>query len=445
MGILICGEPRSIDLVIDNITSIFSQTFDISLYICTNYKYVPETHVKKTLILNDQHDNEFRNALNYSFKLHHGIPLFNDECDLYLIIRSDSIIEKWSFDINSIDPDALYFPKVHMNQFTSFTNDRINDSIILTKNPNLLSGLYKSMTKDTTFLDIGIYKYIQENKIKYYLMDIQYKLILYKCNVIAISGDSGSGKTTMMKCMRPLLGEKDTLLLETDRYHKWERGNKNYDKYTHLNPYANNVEKMCEDVYNLKIGNEIYQVDYDHDTGRFTGKEKIESKQNIIICGLHTLYDTQMNKILDLKIFMDTDRELMKSWKIQRDVIERGYTMEKVMNQILFRESDYEKYIASQKEAADILVQFDENTEDNTIQGNLLIKNHEMSSRILKFIVKYSYVTVYIDNCLQVKLKGDVDYVIDDPILSDILCKNESIYKNSFYKEIFILLYKIIM
>ena len=55
-----------------------------------------------------------------------------------------------------------------------------------------------------------------------------------------------------------MLFEKETCILETDRYHKWERGNENYKTYTHLNPYANHLERMSEDVFQYKIGQDVY-------------------------------------------------------------------------------------------------------------------------------------------------------------------------------------------
>ena len=45
---------------------------------------------------------------------------------------------------------------------------------------------------------------------------------------------------------------------------------------------------MSNDVFNLKLGNDIYQVDYDHITGKFTKPEKIENKNTVILCGLHS-------------------------------------------------------------------------------------------------------------------------------------------------------------
>ena len=100
-----------------------------------------------------------------------------------------------------------------------------------------------------------------------------------------------------------------------------ERGNENYKRYTHLNPCANYLERMSEDIFQYKIGEDVYQVDYNHDTGKFTQKQKIENKKNLVLCGLHTLYQKDINKLLNLKIFLDTDRELIKNGKLKEMLI----------------------------------------------------------------------------------------------------------------------------
>jgi uridine kinase len=146
-------------------------------------------------------------------------------------------------------------------------------------------------------------------------------------------------------------------MLECDRYHKWERTNKNWKDVTHLNPKANYITKMNEDVFNLKVGNEIYQVDYDHHTGKFTEKQLINPSDNLIVCGLHSLYNDN-DSIYNLKIFMDTDEQLKKKWKIKRDVTERGYSIDKVLDSIKKRENDFQEYISPQKNNADLIIKF---------------------------------------------------------------------------------------
>ena len=55
---------------------------------------------------------------------------------------------------------------------------------------------------------------------------------------------------------------------------------------------------------------------------------------------------------------MDTDDTLKKKWKISRDVTERGYSVEEVLQNIKKREKDYTKYIDPQKDNADLIIRF---------------------------------------------------------------------------------------
>ena len=353
-----------------------------------------------------------------------------------MIIRTDLIIG--TFDLNNINDNIIYFSNKNINQFSMNESNRINDNIIITKSYDLLYNfvkLYDYNILNTNYLDVVLYNFMN---LPYKLIDIEYKLILSRCNIIAIAGDSGSGKSTLLKALGPLFNNSDILSLETDRYHKWERGNENYKKYTHLNPYANHLEKLYEDVYDLKIGNDIYQVDYDHHTGKFTSKEEIKSRDNILICGLHTLYDNKMKELIDIKIYVDTDRKLLKEWKIQRDVTERGYSMEKVLAQINARENDYETHILVQKEKSDLIINFYEDFE-NIIQCNLIINNKNFINKLLKDLVELKYNIQFVEDFLIIKLKNEI--CIENNIINNIFNKN--IFKSNYYKEIFYIIYLI--
>ena len=448
--ILICGLKRSIDLVINNIEELFNN-HEINIITCLNNsnednELINNKNIIKKLFINDIHDNSFRNSLNYINKIIHGLKIIENNYDLYIILRTDLIIK--NINLDNIEEDKLYFSIKNMNQFTKNEINKVNDNIIITKDYNILLkliNLYDYTLINNNYLDILLYNYLNSNNIEYQLVDIDYKLILSKCNVIAIAGDSGSGKSTLLKVLTPLFNQDSILTLETDRYHKWERGNENYQTYTHLNPYANHLEKMYDDVYDLKIGNEIYQVDYDHHTGRFTQKEKIESKNNVVICGLHTMYDNKIKELIDLKIYVDTDRELLKKWKIQRDVTERGYSIEKVLAQISTREKDYQEHILTQKGKSDIIINFYEDFEtyENIIKCNLIINNTIFSNKILKDIVELKYDVKFEEEHLIIPLKNNI--CIENNIINNIFkdeC-NKDIFKSNYYKEIFYIVYLI--
>ncbi len=179
---------------------------------------------------------------------------------------------------------------------------------------------------------------------------------------IGIAGDSGSGKSTLINLAEQCLGKSHLLYVEGDGDHRWERGEKQWEEFTHLNPKANYLYRQAADLEQLRIGTPVKRVEYDHDTGKFTQARKIKPKRYVMLCGLHSLYLPQTRRYLDLKIYMDIDEKLRRYWKIQRDVAHRGYSREKIVKQIEDRMPDAEKYIYPQKKYADMIIQYYDRT-----------------------------------------------------------------------------------
>ena len=316
----------------------------------------------------------------------------NQTYDIVIHIRPDVHL-KTMLDFTSCIGANINIPKdskIDINKLKHKDDMHICDIIafgipsVMNKYFNFYLEINKFIkTHDTLVNETLLYHYLHSNDIKYDLINIDYFVILSLCNTIAITGDSGSGKTTISKILNNLFA--NSFVLECDRYHKWERNDINWKSYTHLNPDANYITKMCNDVFDLKIGNTIYQIDYDHSTGKFTDKKTIEPCENIIVCGLHCLY--MPNNIINLKIYMNTDDNLRISWKIKRDVLKRGYSIEKIYNQIKERENDFCKYIKPQKDFADIVICFYTNV-------TFVFENYNINDEIpyfLKIGIKSSY------------------------------------------------------
>ena len=167
--------------------------------------------------------------------------------------------------------------------------------------------------------------------------------------IIGIAGDSGAGKSSYIQVIEDCLGKDRIMFIEGDGDHRWERNNVHWEEFTQLNPKANYLYRQAEDIRLLKAGNKVERVDYDHSTGKFTEKRRVIPKKFIIACGLHALYLPQMRRNTDLRVYLDTDENLRRYWKIQRDTKSRGYSKEKVLKQILERLPDARKYIYPQK------------------------------------------------------------------------------------------------
>ena len=174
--------------------------------------------------------------------------------------------------------------------------------------------------------------------------------------VIGIGGDSGAGKDTLCLSIRSLLGNRNIIQADGDDHHKWERGDKNWQEYTHLNPKANNLHHQFKQASDLRKGSMVVRRFYQHGHGKFSGPRIVESSPYVLVSGLHPFYIKSMRELIDIKIFMDTEEELRRDWKIQRDMEERGYTREQVLAKMNDRRDDGLRYIAPQKEYADMII-----------------------------------------------------------------------------------------
>lgn len=175
---------------------------------------------------------------------------------------------------------------------------------------------------------------------------------------IGVGGDSGSGKTTVTNTIANLLGQENYTRLAGDDLHKWERGDKNWNLFTHLNPLSNKLNIDVEHALALKSGSTINRISYNHRTGKFDNPSKIDPKPFVLFEGLHTFFLVRMRGLCDIKIFVDPSEKLRIFWKLRRDMIERGYSQNKVMQQIHSRTKDKNKFISPQKTYADVVVSY---------------------------------------------------------------------------------------
>lgn len=337
--------------------------------------------------------------------------------DIKLLINPQELVNL----ITTSSKSTIYIPqgfdtcKESLNDHFAFgTYDVMKKYCSLFSTLNITSGWQS---------EIYLYKFLNEKLIHIERVSIPYKLALSDCKVIAIAGDSASGKSTFMNYIQEILPQESYLSIETDSYHKWERNDEHWKQFTHLNPDANNLERMSEDVLRLKIGNNVSLVEYDHNTGKFLQERITCAKPFVILCGLHTLYKKNLLKDLDLKIFLNTEESLKIDWKVKRDMKERNYTLDKIMENILKRKEDSDKYIQPQKNAADIIINYVvENSQLNVIVDMTLT----LSSIVHPFCEFFS------DSSL--KSNSLISYTLKNTITSsDISLKVKSLQDNLYF------------
>jgi len=196
--------------------------------------------------------------------------------------------------------------------------------------------------------------------------------------IIGVAADSGCGKSTFMRRLTSIFGgeskcldigrETNTLVSDMttviclDDYHKWDRtGRKSNpewpDGITALHEACQDWDKMAADVTDLKAGKTVSKPIYNHITGELDPVEDVPSTPIVIFEGLHPLHDDRVNAALDLSIYLDITDEVKFAWKAQRDIAERGATMEEVQAAIDARKPDFAAYVEPQKAKADIIIQ----------------------------------------------------------------------------------------
>jgi phosphoribulokinase len=178
--------------------------------------------------------------------------------------------------------------------------------------------------------------------------------------VVAVAGDSGSGKTTMSRGIRRLLGDDLVSTFSMDDYHSLDREERRVRGITPLNPAANRLDLLAEHLGSVRRGEEVNKPVYDHTDGTIKGPAPFRSAPVLIIEGLHPFYTPELRREIDLGIFVDPSRAVKRRWKIKRDCVDRHYEREAVMAEILAREPDYKLYVDVQKVYAEAVVKIEE-------------------------------------------------------------------------------------
>jgi phosphoribulokinase len=144
-----------------------------------------------------------------------------------------------------------------------------------------------------------------------------------------------------------------------DDYHSLDRDGRRKRGLTALNPKANRIDQLEQDLVLLKRGVPVEKPVYNHITGVFDPPVIFHPKKILILEGLHTLFTPTLRRYLDFTLFVDPTKEVKSDWKIRRDVKMRGYARDAVIREMAEREPEYERYIAPQKEYADAVIGID--------------------------------------------------------------------------------------
>ena len=178
--------------------------------------------------------------------------------------------------------------------------------------------------------------------------------------IIGIAGGTGSGKTTVVKKIVQALPPHYVAVVPLDSYYndtshmtEEERHAINFD-----HPDAFDWKLLNKQLNMLRKGQAIEQPTYSYILcNRLPETVHVEPKPVIIIEGIMTLFDKKLRDLMDLKIFVDTDSDERLIRNITRDVVERGRTVDMVLERYLnVLKPMHEQFIEPTKKYADLII-----------------------------------------------------------------------------------------
>jgi len=178
--------------------------------------------------------------------------------------------------------------------------------------------------------------------------------------IIGISGGTGSGKTTVAQKIISSVGAANVVFIQQDSYYRNlseipvnARNQVNFD-----HPDAIDLELMRQNLEALRAGCAIDRPIYDFVT--HTRKPEtlhVEPRPAIIIEGILVFSDPQIRSLLDIKIFVECDDDIRFIRRLERDIRERGRSMESVVTQYLSTVRPMHlQYVLPSKFCADLIV-----------------------------------------------------------------------------------------
>jgi uridine kinase len=178
--------------------------------------------------------------------------------------------------------------------------------------------------------------------------------------IIGISGGTGSGKTTVAQKIINSVGNDNVVFLQHDAYYR-NLGDMPMELRHKLNfdhPDALDTDLMMNHIEALRAGESIEQPIYDYAThSRRSETIRVIPRPVIIIEGILVFVNPQMRALMELKIFVDTDADIRFIRRLDRDVHERGRTVESVISQYttIVRPMHFQ-FVEPSKRYADIII-----------------------------------------------------------------------------------------
>ena len=178
--------------------------------------------------------------------------------------------------------------------------------------------------------------------------------------LIGIAGGSGSGKTTLADKLVECFGSDEVSIIRHDNYYKRhdqltyeERSKLNYD-----HPDAFDTDLLCKQLKQLKEWHAIEMPVYDYSQHNRSDQVIVVHPAPVLILeGILIFAEEELCRLMDIKVFVDTDADVRILRRILRDVKARGRSLDSVITQYLTTVKPmHEQFVEPSKRRADVII-----------------------------------------------------------------------------------------
>ena len=178
--------------------------------------------------------------------------------------------------------------------------------------------------------------------------------------IIGMAGGSGSGKTTIAEAVVNAVGADAVSLIPHDAYYR-DLSTMSYAERTSVNfdhPDSLETDLLVSHLRALRSGQAIERPTYDFaEHLRRAETVHIDPEQVVLVEGILVLAEPGLRELMDLRIYVDTDADVRVLRRLRRDIVERGRSVDSVLDQYLATVRPMHlQFVESSKRYADLIV-----------------------------------------------------------------------------------------
>jgi uridine kinase len=178
--------------------------------------------------------------------------------------------------------------------------------------------------------------------------------------LIGVAGGTGSGKTSFAARLLQRIGPERCVTVAQDAYYK-DGSRLSAEARTAINydhPDAFDSSLLVQDLRDLKAGRPVPHLTYDHATyARRVLPDPLPPRPVVLLEGILILAEEPLRRLMDIKLFIDTDSDVRILRRLRLDLTERGRVFESVEKQYLTSVRPMHlEFVEPSKRYADLIV-----------------------------------------------------------------------------------------